>query len=191
MNPLAVSLGDPAGIGPEVIAKAWAARHAHDLPPFFAVGDPRSISAVWDGPVAPIVDPAEALTRFDTALPIFAIDEAEVLVLGQPNMPGARCALHSLEIAVGITRSGAAGALVTGPVNKAQLYAAGFTHPGQTEFVAERCGVASANTAMLRGVNLRPMHVTRVRPQVSTSAANPVRLMVRIMHPAPSSVASP
>ena len=161
MNPIAVSLGDPAGIGPEVIAKAWAKRAEQGLAPFFGVGDPRSIHAVWNGPVRLIVDPSEAASVFDEALPILAIDEAEDLIPGEPNMAGARCALHALEIAVGLARSGAARALVSGPVNKAQLYAAGFTHPGQTEFIAERCGISPANVAMmLVGPDLRTVPIT-------------------------------
>ena len=179
MNPLAVSLGDPAGIGPEVIAKAWAARHAHGLLPFFAVGDPRSIRAVWDGPLAQILDPSEAAAHYDTALPIFAIDEAEDLVPGEPSMPGARCALHSLEIAVGLARSGTAAALVTGPVNKAQLYLAGFTHPGQTEFVAERCGVSPSNVAMMMvGPDLRTVPVTIHIPLAEVASLLSVDLIV-------------
>ena len=53
-NPLAISLGDPAGIGPEVIAKCWDARKQLSLPPFVAIGDQRSVSAVWDGPIEEI-----------------------------------------------------------------------------------------------------------------------------------------
>lgn len=161
LAPIAVSLGDPSGIGPEVIAKSWAARDAHKLDPFFAVGDKRSVEAVWDGPVRQIVDPADAIDCFDDALPIMQVDDADDIVPGEPNMSGARCALHSLELAVGLARSGPASALVTGPVAKAQLYAAGFTHPGQTEFIAERCGVGPNNVAMmLVGPDLRTVPVT-------------------------------
>jgi 4-hydroxythreonine-4-phosphate dehydrogenase len=89
------------------------------------------------------------------------VEDADEIVPGQPNMQGARCALHALEMAVGLARSGEVGALVTGPVAKAQLYSIGFTHPGQTEFVAERCGVAAVNTAMmLVGPDLRTVPVT-------------------------------
>ena len=58
--PLAVSLGDPAGIGPEVIAKCWDSRAEFRLPPFIAIGDPRSLQAVWDGPIEVIDDPRQA-----------------------------------------------------------------------------------------------------------------------------------
>ena len=80
---------------------------------------------------------------------------------GQPDLAGARCALDSLELALGLTRSGSAAALVTAPVSKAQLYAIGFGHAGQTEFVAERCGVGRDNIAMmLAGPTLRTVPVT-------------------------------
>ncbi|OYY69382.1 4-hydroxythreonine-4-phosphate dehydrogenase PdxA [Sphingomonas sp. 28-63-12] len=159
--PIAVSMGDPAGIGPETVAKAWAQRHAQGLAPFFAVGDVRAIEKVWDGPVERVSDPADAAALFDTALPVLSIQDAGDIVPGQPDVDGARCALHALELAVGLTRSGAAGALVTGPVSKAQLYQIGFTDPGQTEFVAERCGISRENTVMmLAGPSLRVVPIT-------------------------------
>ena len=80
---------------------------------------------------------------------------------GVPDMEGARSSLDALELAVGLTRSGTASGLVTGPVSKAQLYAIGFSHAGQTEFVAERCGVSSEMVAMmLVGPSLRAVPVT-------------------------------
>jgi len=161
VNPLAVSLGDPAGIGPEIVAKAWLHRNDRAIPAFFAVGDIRSIKAVWDGPVARISAPAEAEAVFDEALPLIQVEDAGEIIPGVPNMPGARCSLDALEMAAGLARSGTAGALVTGPVSKGQLYAIGFAHPGQTEFIAERCGVAADNVAMmLAGPSLRTVPVT-------------------------------
>ena len=161
MTPLAVSLGDPAGIGPEIVAKTWEKRVAAGLPPFFAVGAMRSIQAVWSGPLVRISDPSETGRHFGDALPIIEVDDAAAIVPGEPNMPGARCSLDSLELAAGLTRSGAAGALVTGPVSKAQLYAIGFNHAGQTEFIAERCGISGENVAMmLAGPTLRTVPVT-------------------------------
>lgn len=159
--PLAVSLGDPAGIGPEVVARSWERRSADELPSFFAVGDVAAVRAVWSGPVETIADPAEAEAAFRSALPILKVDGGAEVRPGEPDLEGARNALDSLEIAVGLTRSGAASAVVTGPVSKAQLYAIGFVHPGQTEFVAERCGVAPECVAMmLAGPTLRVVPVT-------------------------------
>jgi 4-hydroxythreonine-4-phosphate dehydrogenase len=160
-EPLAISIGDPAGIGPEVLAKCWDNRASFGLPPFVAIGDPRSIEAVWDGPIEIIADPREADSAFDVGLPLIQLAAAEADVPGHPSVAGAHCSLDSLELAVGLARSGSAAAVVTGPVAKEQLYAIGFAHPGQTEFVAERCGVSSTNVAMmLAGPTLRTCPVT-------------------------------
>ena len=159
--PLAVSLGDPAGIGPEVIAKCWDGRRSLGLPPFVAVGDPRSLSQVWDGDIAVIDDPRDAAAAFDHGLPLLAVPAAGSSVPGCPTTAGAHCSLDSLELAVGLARSGSVAAVVTGPVSKQQLYGIGFSHPGQTEFVAERCGVSPGNVAMmLAGPTLRTVPVT-------------------------------
>lgn len=164
-RPIAISLGDPAGIGPEVVGKCWDNRGSMNLPPFVAVGDPRSLAAVWDGPIATIDDPSEADTAFDIGLPLLAINAAEVDRPGVPSVAGAHCSLDALELAVGLARSGSALAVVTGPVSKVQLYGIGFAHPGQTEFVAERCGVSPGNVAMmLAGPTLRCVPVTTHLP---------------------------
>jgi 4-hydroxythreonine-4-phosphate dehydrogenase len=163
--PLAIALGDPAGVGPEIVAKSWERREAERLPPFFAVGDCQSLRAIWNGPVETISDPGQAGDVFPHALPVVRVAGGPGVTPGAPDLDGARTTLDSLEIAVGLTRGGAAGALVTGPVSKAQLYAIGFTHPGQTEFVAERCGIASELVAMmLVGPTLRTVPVTVHQP---------------------------
>lgn len=178
-TPLAVALGDPAGIGPEIVARAWSRRVELDLPPFFAVGDIRSLEAVWDGPVERVTSPSEASSMFPRALPLIVVDDAGEIRPGEPNLEGARCSLDSLEVATGLTRSGAAAALVTGPVSKAQLYAIGFTHPGQTEFVAERCGIAPENVVMmLAGPDLRVVPVTTHMPLREVSDRVSVELIV-------------
>jgi len=165
LPPLAVALGDPAGIGPEVVAKCWDNRAAFGLPPFVAIGDARSLELVWDGPIVPIDDLRDADAAFDIGLPILHIPCSETHHLGDPSTIGAHCSLDSLELAVGLARSGSAGAVVTGPVSKQQLYAIGFAHPGQTEFIAERCGISPANVAMmLAGPTLRTVPVTTHLP---------------------------
>lgn len=160
LAPLAVSLGDPAGIGPEVIAKSWERRREAKLPAFFAVGDVDALTAVWGGPIVVINDPAKAGEAFDRHLPVIDVgDSADAL--GGADLIEARHALDALELAFGLTRSGAASGLVTGPVSKSRLHAVGFVHPGQTEFVAERCGVAGELVAMmLAGPSLRVVPVT-------------------------------
>ncbi|HXH52935.1 MAG TPA: 4-hydroxythreonine-4-phosphate dehydrogenase PdxA [Sphingomicrobium sp.] len=171
-RPLAVSLGDPAGIGPEVIAKCWDNRDAFGLPPFVAIGDGRSLAAVWDGPIEVVDDLQQADAAFDTGLPLLQLSAASADVPGRPTTSGAHCSLDSLELAVGLARSGSAAAVVTGPVAKEQLYAIGFTHPGQTEFVAERCGIAPGNVAMmLVGRTLRAVPVTTHLPLAEVGRA--------------------
>lgn len=160
-TPLAISIGDPAGIGPEIIAAAWERRDADALPPFLAIGDARAIRAVWNGPIAILSDPTHAAAAFATALPLIQVDDPGEIEPGQPNLPGARCALDSLELACGLARQGMASGLVTGPVAKSQLAAIGFSYPGQTEFVAERCGVSAGNAVMmLAGPSLRTVPIT-------------------------------
>jgi 4-hydroxythreonine-4-phosphate dehydrogenase len=159
--PLAVSLGDPAGIGPEVLAKCWDNRAEFALPPFVAIGDGRSIAAVWDGPIEVVDDPRQADAAFDFALPLIQLSSADEDLPGHPSVAGAHCSLDALELAVGLARSGSAAAVVTGPVAKEQLYSIGFQHPGQTEFVAERCGISPGNVVMmLAGPTLRTVPVT-------------------------------
>lgn len=159
--PLAVSIGDPAGVGPEIIGKAWEQHKKAKLHPFFAVGDPACFTPHWNGPVVRIDSAEQALERFGDALPVMHVHSCGTVIPGQPDLDGAHCALQSLEMATGFAKSGNAAGLVTGPVSKAQLYAIGFTHPGQTEFVAERCGIAKNNAVMmLAGPDLRVVPMT-------------------------------
>ncbi len=177
--PLAISMGDPAGIGPEVIAKAWARRVEAGLPPFFTTGDARAIAAVWDGPITTIAHPDAANGVFDTALPVLTVEDGGEIVPGAPDVEGARCALRALELAAGLVRSGAARALVTGPVSKNQLYQIGFNYPGQTEFVAERCGIAGENAVMmLAGPDLRVVPITTHVPLAAVSGLLSIELIV-------------
>ncbi|WP_344697899.1 4-hydroxythreonine-4-phosphate dehydrogenase PdxA [Sphingomonas limnosediminicola] len=177
-NPIAISLGDPAGIGPEVIAKCWDHRADFNLPPFVAIGDGRALAAVWDGPIEVVDDPSEADAAFDYALPLLQLSAAESDIPGHPSVAGAHCSLDSLELAVGLARSGSASAVVTGPVAKEQLYAIGFQHPGQTEFVAERCGISPSNVVMmLAGPTLRTVPVTTHLPLRDVPDALSVQLI--------------
>ncbi|MET3709909.1 4-hydroxythreonine-4-phosphate dehydrogenase [Sphingomonas trueperi] len=179
LPPLAVAMGDSAGIGPEITAKAWEARGAERLAPFFAVGDPAAVRAVWNGPIAPIGDPREARAVFGEALPVLPIGDTGPVVAGAPSLGTAHIALQSLEVATGLASAGAAGALVTGPVSKSQLYAIGFTHPGQTEFVAERCGITADNAVMmLAGPTLRVVPITVHVPLAAVPSLISVDLIV-------------
>ena len=170
-RPLAIALGDPSGIGPEVVAKCWDNRDAFSLPPFVAVGDARSVGQVWDGPIEVIDDVRDADSAFDIGLPVLLVPASDPTIPGRPSGSGAHCSLDSLELAVGLARSAMVDAVVTGPVSKEQLYGIGFAHAGQTEFVAERCGIASSNVAMmLAGPTLRTVPVTTHLPLAEVPA---------------------
>ena len=165
-KPFALSCGDPAGIGPEIVCKSWSEREKLGLRPFFVVGNFEDFKAA-DGnglggiPIAKISDPSEAHDHFDTALPVFHIHSGEATIPGKPSLDGAQCALHALEIACGLARSGDAAAVITAPISKSQLYKVGFRYPGQTEFVSERCGIARENAVMmLAGPSLRVIPMT-------------------------------
>ena len=179
--PLAVSLGDPAGVGPELIATAWAAREVHHLPAFFAVGGARLLAEAaaargLDVPIRRIATPAQAAAVFADALPVLG-DEDGHYNPGAPDRAGAALALMSLTQAATLTISGAAGALVTGPVAKSRLAQVGFTHPGQTEFVAAACGVAPEDAVMmLAGPSLRTVPLT-----VHVALADVPRLVTRAL----------
>ena len=167
--PVAVSLGDPAGIAPELIAEAWLQRRAAGLSPFFAVGGALTLgmAAASRGhtlPVRQIERPAQALEIFEEALPVLG-DADCAPQFGAPDEAGARLALHSLTEATDLARTGAAGAVVTGPIAKARLATVGFAHPGQTEFLAEACALGPDDAVMmLAGPNLRTVPLTVHEP---------------------------
>ena len=164
-GPLAISLGDPAGVGPELIAAAWVRREAEGLLPFCAVGGPELLAEAARRrgltiPVMPVMSLDEALDCFDRALPTLAGADGAYRP-GAPDSEGAELALASLEEATRLTVAGEASALVTGPIAKARLAEVGFGHPGQTEFVAAACGMAPRDAVMmLAGPSLRTVPLT-------------------------------
>jgi 4-hydroxythreonine-4-phosphate dehydrogenase len=127
-----VTMGDPCGIGPEVTAKAWSALRASDGICFAVAGD---FSLYRDLPVELIDDLGQASNAFKKALPILRGFEVEGAVAGKPEPRHAKAILASIEYAVAKARDGAALAVVTAPISKAVVMAAGFTHPGHTEYL--------------------------------------------------------
>ncbi len=178
--PLAVSLGDPAGVGPELLAEAWHRRGEAGLAPFFAVGGAGLLAAAArqrgiDVPIARIADPAQAVTVFAQALPVLG-DADGAYAPGAPDREGAALALASLTEATRLAVSGAASGIVTGVIAKARLTEVGFDYPGQTEFVAAGCGIAAQDAVMmLAGPSLRTVpltvHVALSRVPVLLTAA--------------------
>ncbi|WP_298290448.1 4-hydroxythreonine-4-phosphate dehydrogenase PdxA [Novosphingobium sp.] len=165
MPPLALTIGDPAGIGPELAAASWALREDEGLPPFFVVGSARLVEQAarargLTGPVCAVTSPDEVAECFADALPVLDLGDLDYRP-GAPDDEGATLALRTLEVATGLVRSGAAAALVTGPIAKSRLARVGFTHPGQTEFVAQACGITPENAVMmLAGPSLKVVPIT-------------------------------
>ena len=163
--PLVASLGDPAGVGPELLAAAWAERERAGLQPFAVVGGVRLLAAAAASrgielPIEPIASLAEAAAVFPRALPILGTLDSPWRP-GEPDADGAALALASLERATELAVACEAGGLVTGPIAKSRLADVGFHYPGQTEFVAHACGIAAQDAVMmLAGPQLRTIPLT-------------------------------
>ena len=149
-------MGDPAGIGGEIAVKAWRALAA-DGPQFAMIADPFWIGA-FDVPMAVIKSPDQVADVFGSALPVLALDLPEIARPGHPDPANAPAVIASIERAVRLAQTGAAGAVVTNPISKAVLYAAGFPHPGHTEFLGELTG--GTPVMMLACPDLRVVPVT-------------------------------
>lgn len=163
--PLAVSIGDPAGIGPEIVLKAWAARAEQRLPAFFVCGGAQVLRQAAERcgitlDIAQINEPADANTAFAEALPVLGEADGPYKP-GQPADVGAALALQSLSDATRHALLGHASGVVTAPVAKAQLAQIGFEYPGQTEFLGEACGLSARDAVMmLAGPSLRAIPLT-------------------------------
>lgn len=140
--PLALTLGDPAGIGPELVLAAHAARDEAGLPPFALLADPSHLERLAErlgrkaAPIVAIDAIAQAPSVFATALPVLPLAARVAAEPGRPDPANAPAILESIDRAVALARAGEAGAVVTSPIAKAVLYEAGFRHPGHTEYLA-------------------------------------------------------
>jgi 4-hydroxythreonine-4-phosphate dehydrogenase len=132
---LALSLGDPAGIGPEIVAKAWTALHERG-PAFMVIGD-AGLLAAQGVTVQAVKDPQEASDVFAKALPVLDQPLGHAGTTGLASKDHAPAILRWIETGVSLALSGAVRGLVTAPISKAPLYEAGFKFPGHTEFLAD------------------------------------------------------
>jgi 4-hydroxythreonine-4-phosphate dehydrogenase len=139
-RPLALTLGEPAGIGPDIALQCWAKREALALPPFYIVGEPDFLSARacmlgLDIPLA-MADPQAACDIFERALPVVALGQRISAAPGKPDASSAPTAIGAIRRAAQDVAAGHASAIVTNPIAKSVLYAAGFRDPGHTEYLA-------------------------------------------------------
>jgi 4-hydroxythreonine-4-phosphate dehydrogenase len=168
-NPaLALTLGEPAGIGPDIAIAAWLLRRTEAVPPFVFLGDPallrRRAEALGRDVAVVTVAAAEAGAAFADALPCLAGEPAVAGIPGRLDPADADAVVGSIRRAVALVRAGAASAMVTNPINKKALNATGFPFPGHTEFLGalahELYGVEATPVMMLAGPDLRVVPVT-------------------------------
>ena len=163
--PLALTIGDPAGVGGEIALRAWAKRDAA-TPVFFIIDDAARLAALAqqfgiETPVAEIATPAEAAHVFKRALPVLKpqVALATKVTLGQPSSDNARAVIGAIDQAVALARLGAAGGVVTNPIHKAGLQSVGFAFPGHTEYLGHLAG--DVPTIMMLAIeDLRVVPVT-------------------------------
>lgn len=171
-RPLALTMGEPAGIGPELIARLWRDRETLALPPFLYVGAKAAIEAI--DATLPLVDagPDEAASAFPAALPVLDIPAPTAIVPGELNPDNGPAVVAAIDKAVALALAGDVTGVVTAPIHKANLYKAGFTAPGHTEYLARRCSLPdTASIMMLAAADLRVVPVTVHIPlgEVATS----------------------
>ncbi|MBL6959394.1 MAG: 4-hydroxythreonine-4-phosphate dehydrogenase PdxA [Rhodospirillales bacterium] len=162
--PLALTMGDPAGIGGEITLKAWRKRSS--LPrPFFVIDDPERLTELserlgWKVPLSPICAPRDTAEAFTDSLPVIPLTLSEPSVAGSLNPAHAAAVRDSIEQAVAFVQQGQAAAVITNPIHKQALYQSGFDFPGHTEFLAHLAGIETPPVMMLASDVLRVVPVT-------------------------------
>jgi 4-hydroxythreonine-4-phosphate dehydrogenase len=149
---LALTQGDPSGIGPELALRAWEAFHADPAAPrFLLLADPelmrRTVAALGRDIAIAECDPARARETFGRALPVLPLHATAKGVAGAPDVADAAGTIEAIERAVALCFAGEVGAVVTNPISKDVLYRAGFSHPGHTEFLGALAAQKTKQTA--------------------------------------------
>ncbi len=166
--PLAVTIGEPGGIGPDITAQAWLAFRADPSLAFFLIGDSAYLSERFSRldiavPVQEIASPAEAQSVFPTALPVLDLPFASKPETGRFSAETAGTVIRAIDMAVDMALKGDIAAIVTNPIQKEALYAAGFSHQGHTDYLAHlagRHGRKAEPVMMLCAADLRAIPVT-------------------------------
>lgn len=166
--PLALTMGEPGGVGPDITIAAWLNRHTLRLPAFYCLSDPDMLveRARLLGVECPIevVDPADSSQCLEKALPVVRLEKPVKATPGQLDSANAPAVIEAIARAVGDVKSGVAAAVVTNPIHKKTLYDAGFNHPGHTEFLgtlsAAWTGKPGTPVMMLAGPELKAVPVT-------------------------------
>ncbi|HEY4773911.1 MAG TPA: 4-hydroxythreonine-4-phosphate dehydrogenase PdxA, partial [Xanthobacteraceae bacterium] len=185
-KPLALTLGEPAGIGPDITIAVWARRAELKLLPFYVLGDPRFLArrAAQLGLTVPVaaVTASEADAAFASALPVVDTGVPVTAEPGKPDASSAPAAIAAIRQAVADVVAGSAAAMVTNPVAKNVLYRSGFAEPGHTEFLGklagEFLGVSARPVMMLWAPELAVVPVTIHLPLAEVPGALDFELIV-------------
>lgn len=164
LGPLALTMGEPAGIAGEITIKAWHAPDGRPVPPFAVLGDPDWLRAEAHrikshSHIVEVSSMQEAGVRFADGVPVLVHRLSEKAVPGRPSTANATAVIAAIERAVALARSGEASGIVTNPIHKATLYKSGFKFPGHTEYLASLCG-ATGPVMLLAVEGLRVVPVT-------------------------------
>jgi len=186
MPPLGLTMGEPAGIGPELALKVWQGREASNIPPFVLIASKqqmvKSCSELgFDDICQEVKTPRQALSIFHHALPLLALETECAVVPGQLDPAAASCITGAIEKATQLALCGDTSGVVTNPIHKKNLYDSGFSFPGHTEFLAHlACSTSPAPlpVMMLQGGGLRAVPVTIHIPLSHVPAALTTDLIV-------------
>jgi 4-hydroxythreonine-4-phosphate dehydrogenase len=162
--PLALTMGEPAGIGGEIALQAWL-RRGEGVPAFYVIDDPDRLAELaarlgWTVPVRVVDAPARAPAIFPDELPVLPVGGKIKAAPGRPDTADAPLVIGAIDRAVADVQGGRAAALVTNPINKEALYRTGFRHPGHTEYLGELAGGGVTPIMMLASRELRVVPVT-------------------------------
>ena len=178
LAPLAVTMGEPAGIGPDVLISAWVNREANSLPPYFVLGDPDFLEErarlLGHELRTRTINAGERIEPGDPRMAVLPLSGRFHARPGLPDPRDAALVIEAITRGVELSLAGTVSGIVTCPINKKELYAAGFEHPGHTEFLAELAergtGRACKPVMMLAGPDIRTIPVTIHIPLMEVSS---------------------
>lgn len=171
---IAVTMGEPAGIGGEIVLKAWVGRRSASAA-FFAIDDPerlRLIAAKFSipCPIAPITVAADAKSLFPSALPVLPLTvPIGESTLGRLRTDSGKAVIAAIDQAIALVQRGEAAAMVTNPIQKASLQGTGFAFPGHTEYLGHLAGATPAMMLAIEGLRVVPVTVHLPVRDVATS----------------------
>ena len=162
--PTAITMGDPAGIGGELVLKVWK-DNRNFLNPFFVIDDPNRLASLakrigLEIPIETITHPSKAVATFSNSLPVLKENIEFQIDPGKPNPRSASAVIKSIDRGIELVIAGQACALVTNPIHKSTLYQEGFSYPGHTEYLASKIKPEAVPVMMLASDEVRVVPIT-------------------------------